>query len=373
MRRRSSGGGGGGGGGTGYRPYVSTSAFNTPIPAGVAIHPQTSSMISATSHWLLAGGAYDAYKTWLGPRQRLLYYRGDTSALSTVPVYANWTPTGGFACATTPTLNMPMPSNFASVLVSSSIDADRFVCVVDSVTGDVWEAAQMTPPGTAPTYHIVCDSSRWNVNEGLNYYPQDTVLGTGYAELGNTGQIHLGFPSESHCHAPSGILIPEDFADCFTGSDPGTAVEHRIYFITEVCQNGAGTFPKFVAPARGGVGTSESLGIPYGAVVQLDPSLDIANWPSLNALSSPWREGAKKLCRGLQKYGMQIQDDTGGIGAGGLSACNASGLAPYSYNGQTGWKYPWDAAGYGWSYANGLPYDLMSHFQVVDWNFWTGT
>lgn len=350
-----------------YKPYTAASAFNKAIPSPAPVHPLSSSWISAANNWLLGGTANDAYKEWLGPRKRVLYWRGDTSTLSTVAVYNNWTPAGGYACASSATLDVPMPSDFAGLLSSTNVSGDHCVAIADSSTGDVWEMYLLTPPGVT-SRNVSCSSSRWN-SIGLNRYKTDTTLGTGYTEL--TGTFHVGFASESYCHINAGMLTPEDFADLGNTN----AIPHALAFIvSDHCtSNGTGgsSYPRKVSPARGGIGFS-ATGMPYGARLQLDPTLNIDTWTSINAKTEPWRTGLKKICKALQTYGMFIVDGSGGIGAGGINAANQFAIADHTYNGRTGWKYPWDTAGYGWSYSNGLPYDLMAHFRVIDFTKWTG-
>lgn len=359
-RRSSGGGGGGGGGGAAYRPYVDTSTYNTPIPASPPIHPLSSQMISGANYWLLGGTAQDQYKEWLGPRWRTLYWRGDVSTLPTVPVYVNFKSGTGYVCATTPKLNMPMPASFANILQGNSahpVSGDLIVTIVDTVTGDEWEAWKITPPGMA-SQNISCNNARWNAIT-CNYFPHDVTQHNGYDLVSAV--------SESYIHMPAGLMIPEDFAV----ANDASAMNHALACFTHCDANGTNT-PRFVAPAHAGNGFNDT-GIPYGGRIQLDPSLNIDTWPSVNAKSEPWRSALKKILKTMQTYGFLMVDGTGGIGAGGLAACHPDSLTAGIYNGTNTFKYPWDAAGYGWSYANGIPYDLMDNFRVIDWTQWTGT
>lgn len=343
-----------------YQPYTPASAINQKIPSSPTIHPSSASMISAANYWLLGGTSSDAYKEWVGPRQRAIYFRGDPSSLPQVPIYVNFVAGTGYVCASSPKMTMPMPSWFASILSSNNVSQDRNVVIVDDTTGDVWETWHVTPPNMA-TQNVSCSTSRWNAIVA-NLYTADTVSHTGY-----DGSIYPFSPgAAAKIHYPAGLMVPEDFADLTVGS----VIPHALR-LTSKCGSTGATWPKFVLPARGGDGRS-SIGIPYGARVQLNPSLNIETWPSVLTKSQPWRGALIKILKTLQVYGLILTDGTAGTGAGGLEAAHPSSVVQGTYNGGTGFKYPWDTAGYGWSYKNGIPYDLMSHFRVIDWNVWTG-
>jgi hypothetical protein len=341
---------------TSYQPYVSTSAINKPIPANPPIHPDSAKMISTANDWLLGGTPADASKEWIGPRQRCIYYRGDLSKLPRVDVYVNYIPGTGYRCVTKP-ISMPMPSWFLPILqgkAPTGISQDRNVILVDTATGDVWETWHLTPPGMA-SMNVTCSTTRWNAII-CNHYPADVVSHTGY-----DGPLSPSPASASKIHYAAGLLVPEDFADLTVGS----VIPHALT-LTAHCGSNGTAHPKFVLPARGGDGVMAG-GIPYGARVQLDPAIDVAKHTSVIAKPEPWRSGLIKILLTLQARGLILDDKSGGIGTGGLTACHPASVAQGSF---PNFKYPWDAEG--WSYANGIPYDLMQHFRVIDWTKWTG-
>lgn len=343
---------------TTYRPYTTASAINKEIPSPAPVHPDSGKMISSANHWLLAGTAYDKEKEWLFPYWRNHYFRGDTSKLAKVKVYANangWVGAGPFAT--------PMPSWMASMPRFTSGDGN--VVIVDSMTGDVWEMWHTTPPGTAPR-DAGHPSDRWNCSE-WRHWPTTTLTGKGYGSPSTSNQPGT---SASKMQLACGLLVPEDFADCFSGSDPGSVIPHALR-IDSFCNSNGSAFPKCVPPAYGGDGR-QADGFPLGVRVQLDPSINVSTWPSVNAKREPWRSGLKKVLRTLQVYGGIPVDSTPAAGSGDLDCVSPESVAKGTYNGKTGWKFPWDAAGYGWGYGAGIPYDLMQHFRVVDWTKWTG-
>ena len=330
-------------------PFLPTSAINQPIPANAPISPDSAAMIQNNPNWVLP--ASSPYREWLGPRQRTIYARVTLSSAPTVQMYVNYSDTGGYRCATTP-VTVPVPSNVQSILENQAgyVDNDRATWIVDE-NGDAWEGYHVTGPGVA-SRDITCPSNRWNAVR-YDYWPGIEATGLGYGSK-------IG-ASASHIQLGAGLIRPEDM-QLPTGSTLGHAL--RI----NACLGADGTYaghPKYVGPATSGDGTiSGAAGIPYGARVQLDPSIDVETWPSVNAKADPWREGLKKILRTLQVYGAIVVDHSCPVGSGGLESVNAAAAAPY--------VMPWEQAGYGWSYGDGIPYDLMSHFRVIDWTKWTG-
>lgn len=340
-----------------YRPYIDASAFNKAIPTPAPIHPDTALMISSANHWLTGA-------EWLGPAgakgsARTFYYRGDTSGLGTVQMYANnngWVGAGPFT--------MPMPSWAAGVIGPYSQGGDSNVTIVDSITGDVWELNHCTPPGYAPR-DSGGNSSHWNCS-GYRHWSTSTVTTKGYA---TPSPSYVPGTSASKIQFACGLLVPEDLADCFSGSDPGTVIPHALHMDT-FCGSSGTVHPKFVPPAGGGDGRQPN-GIPAGARVQLDPSINVAGWASINAKPEPWRSALKKICRTLQVYGIIQVDSMSGPGVGCIDSGTELSVVQGGTTYAVGYRWPWDVSGFQWG-NNGVPYDLMSHFRVIDWTKWTG-
>lgn len=342
---------------TSYRPYIASSALNKPLPSPAPIHPDSKLMISSANNWVVAG----SNAAWLGPRHRFHYYRGDTSKLPATPIYVNWASATGYSCGAGGQHTFPCPSWLASEVGPTSQGGDSLVVIVDAITGDVWEMYRVTPPGY-PSRNVNCPNNRWNCL-GYRHWPADTKAGTGYT-------LPSGIAMAAHLHSPGGLLVPEDFADCFAGSDPGTVIPH-VLRMDSFCGSNGTRHPKFVQPAFSGDGR-QAEGIPAGARAQLDPSLDVATWPSVNAKREPWRSALKKLLRTMQVYGIMQVDSTSAPGAGGIDCCTETSVAKGGTTYPAGYKFPWEAAGYGWGIGDGIPADLMPHFRVIDWTKWSG-
>jgi hypothetical protein len=129
----------------------------------------------------------------------------------------------------------------------------------------------------------------------------------------------------------------------------GSTWPHALSLVLPTTSSGA-VYPRYVQPARRGDGTTATnQGIPEGARVQLDPSINVNTWPSL--ASAP--EWMRMYARTLQTYGGVVTD----------TGRETSSEGPVSSWG------PWN----GFSTSNTqLPADLYPRLRVIDWNLWTG-
>jgi hypothetical protein len=295
------------------------------------------------------------------------------SAMSTASAYVNYP---NVCASTAKYTNVPFPTGWASVVHDMyALSSDAICVLMDTSSGDYYEGwtvsgpgfPNLTNPGGPPAGS--CSSSRWqgiifNKWAGSMYNP---------AASGGNGVSPPGFSvsgaSASDVLIGCALLLPQDFDDLSSTS----VIPHALQISAFLASNGS-TYPKFVAPARAGDG-KQAIGPPMGARIRLKQSIDVNNWPSLNSrfTDSNTNAAMKKIARTLQTYGCVCVDSTGAAGAGGIH-CAMSGSAITKWPGRSGYQFPWEAAGYGWSYGNGLPYDLQddSHWEIIDWNFWTG-
>jgi hypothetical protein len=127
----------------------------------------------------------------------------------------------------------------------------------------------------------------------------------------------------------AGLIRPEELAI--------GVIDHALVFAYPTVRKGM-----IVAPATGGSGPSRAEGaIPYGARVQLDPTLNL-NDLGLN----PWQ---RTIAEALQRYGM-ILGDVGGT------------LSLYAqHNATTSVPYPWGEKSFAF-----LPERLVRHFRVLE-------
>lgn len=353
--------------GSDYRPYIDASTLNKTIPTPAPVHASSATMLSTETHWLLGGTSSDQYKEWMGPGQRAVYAEGDTSdsqKFTPTSVYANnngWVGAGPFT--------VPLPTWAAEVLGPKCQTGDSYIVIVNLETGAVWELWHTTPPGYTPR-DSGFPNNRWNCS-AYRYWPTGILTTKGYTSSYNTN-FHPS-TSASKIQIPCGLIIPEDFEDCWGSTDPGTVISHALRLDTFCGSNGT-AFPRSVLPAAAGDGQQPN-GAPCGARIQLDPSIDFSpssTWASVNSKPLPWRFALRKILRTLQVYGAIPVDSMGGIGAGMLEAATKESVAKGGVNYPVGYEWPWDASGFIWGY-NGVPYDLMSRFRVIDWTVWTGS
>jgi hypothetical protein len=343
------------GGGTGPsingRWYPSTSALNIPIPANPPIHPDSAAMINSPN-WILDPSS--PYKQWLGPRERYALSIQNTP-VPTVPLKIDFNDITGYKCNDR-IINTPIPSSWAPLFgdFSTSVSYDASAAIV-TADGTEYDIAKVSAPGIQPGNKNCSPDSYWHA---LRDDTGSVLTGLGYC-LSFTPQCPTQHASGSGMWFGSGLVLPQD-------TQTGQPYQHVLeIFDNSECGPGQ-PHPVNVPPAIYGDGVQTGTGcIPAGARIQLDPSIDVANWPSVKALPASEQAWMVPALKTMQTYGMITEDSTGCLGCGGWGTAWSASVTPY--------VYPWEAAGQGWGYGNGIPYDLMGHFRVIDWTRWTGT
>jgi hypothetical protein len=268
-----------------------------------------------------------------------------TAATQRVTVWIN-----NNACHDGGSYQVPIPAGLWPEVHTTSSYTESQMAVMESDTGVEWDMFQLSSPGDRRLYahgtNLGCPTNEWSasmvskLNPGWN--------GTGY----NSGP--WGGHGGSGMFSGSGVVRARD-----ARLPAGSTWDHALALAYLNTSNGT-VNPSFVPPARGGDGTCDygrvpGAGcIPEGARIQLDPSINCATWPSLQA--SPYGEWAKQLCRTLQQYGMIVVDTGGGL----LNEHHNS----YDL-GMSGYDLPWYNAG-----SPKLPTDLLPYFRVIDWTRW---
>lgn len=328
------------------RPFLPTSKINTLIPPNPPIHADSTAMIQNNPDWVIPPGdpAYP-YREWIGPRGDAFYSRIDATTPK-ITVHVNYDDVLGYGCDRH-IAQMPMPAALQAALTAGPLQNNNGYGWSVDADGNVWEACYLTGPGQPIIAGPACNLNQWN---GLrcDYWGPGT---SGNEQTGNG--YGTTYPcSASHINVGAGQIRPEE-----TGS---SSYGHVLKIKGNIGADGSTAgHPKFVDPAVGGDGRIAGVrGIPYGARIQLDPAIDVATWPSVVAKNMP---GLVQILRTLQLYGA-IPVDSGGWAraSGGLDAVDP-----------VCWPTPVPWAAFGWSYDNGVPYDLMPHFRVIDWNKWS--
>ena len=236
-------------------PFPPNSFWARPLPANPAVDPQSADRIS---YWLSKAGAFD-----LTLRR---YAVADAVATPTAPLYSIAT------CTYTCTLHrwgaFRIPAG-----TKADPGSDGHLAIFDPATGREWGMWQAQYNSTTNT---------WTAGSGAALDLTTAIA----APADISGANDANFP------ALAGIVRPEELASGH--------IDHPLVYETPPRAKGAARCP---ATANHGTDTS-SLALPDGALLQLDPSLDV------NSLAIPAWE--KVIARALQVYGMYMRDGTTG-------------------------------------------------------------
>jgi hypothetical protein len=174
------------------------------------------------------------------------------------------------------------------------------------------------------------DDGSWVSNTGMRYpLNDDGVFETKDFEVINGESIHFHGPSRaSGVPAIAGLIMYEEVMQ--------GEIRHKLS-----CATRFNALQEFVYPAAWTDGYLEG-GIPEGAVIQLDPELDLDQFDLL--------EGEKVVARALQKYGMVVVDNAGG------SPIYAEGLWGHPGKSWEGILREWEGG------INSIPLD---HYRVL--------
>jgi hypothetical protein len=255
------------------RWFGSGSPFNTPISAGAEPDPGSQAMVQSLVTEAQKSGWPISVKRWSTP----VYYADSSTPKQNVSMTASWAAASTLYGVPVPAGARPDPSS------------DGHMAIINRDNGCYYEFYSATRSA-------------------------DGALSAGWGNrelLGNTGVYpHSWSTRDSGFANFAGMIRPEELQ--------AGVIDHALTFSTMYSAKVAvppasawGGAP--LAPAAG------ALAIPYGARVQLDPSL---NLDSLDL--TPWQ---KIVARALQQYGMYMAD-TGGFS---LGAVNPQGYATNPY------------------------------------------
>jgi hypothetical protein len=258
--------------------WAPTSPFNTPIPRTAALDANSQSWVN------------------------LLY---NSSAVNSIWVNSTaWTTTVYHASSGTPTVVVSIANTGKHIRIPyrggwvGSPDADAHIGIIDDATGCEYEFQQFDP-STLSSHSVAV----------FHVY---TGSGAHAADAGVTG---------GEMSVLGGLITPHDVAS-------GT-IDHALRLATPV------NSPSYRVPATRSDGRLAG-GIPEGALIRLDPSLDLSQY-NLTSFQL-------MLARALQTYGAYDDD-------------NAGGLAVYAESTSDGSAYSLP--------ITGLPKSMVLHLQVM--------
>lgn len=258
--------------------WASTSPFNTPIPPGAALDPNSQTWISALYNNSLVSSIYVNSTAWT----------------TTVYHASSSTPHATFAVTNTGKhITIPYASNWVP-----SPDSDAHFAVIDDATGCEYEFQSFN--ASALTAHAVA------------VFHVATGSGAHVADAGVTG---------GEMSLLGGLITPQDVA--------AGAINHALRIGTPVNSSA------YRLPATRSDGNTQG-GIPEGALLRLDPNLDLSQ-----ENLTPFQ---LMLARALQQYGAYDDD-------------NAGALAVYAESTADGSTYS--------RTISSLPKSFVSHLEVL--------
>jgi hypothetical protein len=211
--------------------------------------------------------------------------------------------------------NVPMPPE-----ATPDPEEDAHLAVVDRENRIAWDMWGLQKH----------EDGSWTSNTGMKYpLDGDGVFRTEDFDILDGESVHFHGPSRAAgVPAIAGLIL---YDEVMSGK-----IEHKL-----ACATRFNAKQEFVYPASWTDGFVEG-GIPEGAVIQLDPGLDLDRfglWP-----------GEKVVARALQEYGMVVVDAAGG------SPIYAEGLWGHPGKSWEGVLREWDGG------INSIPYD---HYRVL--------
>lgn len=246
---------------TGGRPFAFNSAFNTTIPGGPALDPNSAAMVANLTYNTHPGIAY------LYNNGKPIFYADSSTPTYTVTCTEAWgtCPFSGLA--------VPIPAN-----AKPDTDSDGHMFVVNIATHTEYDFWQYKFNGGSPT-------TSWG----------------GVADINGNGQSSRGTAYASGTAGMAGLVRISDIKS--------GAINHALVFSTSDCAAPASVF-RYPAIHSDGKYTGTGA-IPEGARVQLDPSINVDGIANITA-------GEKMVAKALQQYGAYAVDCAGSTGPGGM-------------------------------------------------------
>ncbi|MEX1003635.1 MAG: hypothetical protein WDZ35_16065 [Crocinitomicaceae bacterium] len=236
-----------------YEPFKTTSPFYDSIPASANVDPNSSTMVGS-----LVDQADQAFIVVAKEWTTTVFYADENTPTHDVKMTATWAPHKKLQ-------NVPIPE-----FAEADPSGDGHMVIIDEAAGcayDFWQAKY---------------SNGWKASWG-NAIPLDSdgIFEKGLSARGSGFELLQG------------MIWPQELE--------AGEINHALIFSYDHTAAGGP-----VAPATESDGTTNAAwAIPEGALVRLDPTLD------LNSLNLNSYEMTIAKC--LQKYGMYCADDGGGL------------------------------------------------------------
>lgn len=253
-----------------YQPFKANSPFYNPIPINPEIDANSVEMVKSLIEQKNSQGFVLVVKEWTTP----VYFADANSPLQDIKLTASWAPKNYMVGVPIPDYAEPDPSS------------DGHMVILDTNGGcayDMWEAKLGSNGWKAGWANAIPLNGDGIFEKGLS------CRGSGFELL-------------------QGIIWPQEL-------EKGE-INHALIFSFDHTRAGGP-----VSPATESDGTTSGLqSIPEGALVQLNPDLDLS---TLNLT-----DHEKIIAKALQTYGMYCADDGGGISLYAISPLSCK-VNPY--------------------------------------------
>lgn len=237
-----------------FQPFREKSIFYQKIPANAEVDPNSKKMIEGLIKDAKQGFVL-AVKEWTVP----VYYADSKTPTYDVRLTADWAPKKILKKVPIPDFARPDP------------EADAHLVVVDEQKGCIYDFWEMKKTGNG-----------WSAGWG-NALPLDSdgIFPSGFSARGSGFELLQG------------LIWPQELVQ--------GAINHALIFSYDYTKAGGP-----VEPATESDGdTDADWAIPEGALLQLDPNLNLATL-GLNSYEMT-------IAKALQEYGMYLADDGGGV------------------------------------------------------------
>lgn len=238
-----------------YQLFKNSSIFYNKIPQNPSVDPNSTTMVGSLIDQAQKGFVL-AVKEWTVA----VYYADASTKKYDVKITANWAPKKKL-------LNVPVPE-----FAEPDPEGDGSMVIIDEANGCIYDFWKMKYRKT----------DGWKAGWG-NALPLsgDGIFPKGLSARGSGFELLQG------------VIWPQELE--------AGLIEHALIFSYDHTKSGGP-----VSPATESDGTSsDAWAIPEGALVQLDPSLDLSSL-GLNSYETC-------IAKALQDYGMYLCDDGGGI------------------------------------------------------------
>ena len=314
----------------GFRFFSPESLWNTPIPPNVPVHPASAEMVAVNFNE--PPGIWVNRNYWTVP---VYFADKNTPAYDVECIY-------GKAHGDRPTLEDPSGKEFivhtdrgvilkdvpipddalpdSAIALRPEINADAHLCIVDISRRLEWDFCWMARKPSKPKRR----GSPWFAGQGVVFRTD----GNGLLANFEGSARGSGFP------LTAGLIFKDEIE--------AGVIEHALALALHPAGKGHVYPPASVSDGVKKPGVPK-WGIPEGALVQLDPSLN------LNGLNLD--NAARTIAHAMQKYGMYVCDCSGGINL------YAEGFPFVQPN-------PWDGV-----MAIDSPCAIpVKHLRVIDWS-----